>query len=223
MTPIRHIVFDIGNVLLPWHRDRPFRTLIPDAGERERFLREVCSMEWHLTLDAGEPVEAAIAALAERHPEQADLIRAYRTGWLDMFEGADEEVVAILSELIGSGHDVTALTNFNQDLYAITVPAFPFLGWFRGVTVSGAVRLTKPDPAIYARHAESCALAPAATLFFDDSPPNVAAAREAGWHAELFTGAGRMAEDLARYGIPLTHEESSANLTSGSGSTQAFP
>ncbi len=223
MTSIRHIVFDIGNVLLPWHRDRPFRALIPDPEERARFLREICSMEWHLTLDAGEPLDAAIATLSERHPEQAELIRAYRTGWLDMFEGADEPVVAILSELVARGYDVTALTNFNQDLYALTVPAFPFLGWFRGVTVSGAVRLTKPDPAIYARHAESFALAPAATLFFDDSPPNVAAAREGGWHAELFTDAGRMAKDLARYGIPLPHEESSADLTAGSGASQAFP
>jgi FMN phosphatase YigB (HAD superfamily) len=64
--------------------------------------------------------------------------------------------------------------------------------------------MIKPDAAIYARHAEAFGLSPGATLFFDDSPPNVAAAREAGWNSEIFTDARRMRDDLARYGVPLT-------------------
>jgi len=63
--------------------------------------------------------------------------------------------------------------------------------------------MIKPAPAIYARHAEAFDLVPAATLFFDDSPQNVAAARKAGWNAEIFTDARQMRDDLARYGVPL--------------------
>ena len=76
----------------------------------------------------------------------------------------------ILEALVANGHDVTALTNFNQDLFRITREAYPFLDLFRGVTVSGEQRMVKPDPAIYAHHAEAFGLAPAATLFFDDVP-----------------------------------------------------
>ena len=112
----------------------------------------------------------------------------------------------ILEELLEAGRDVTALTNFNQDLFAVTVEAYPFLGRFRGVTVSGTERMVKPDPAIYARHAELWCLDPAAVLFFDDSPANVEAARKAGWQAELFTEAAQMRRDLARQGVALEAE-----------------
>ena len=203
MTDIHHFVFDIGNVLLLWDRDRPYRELIPDPAERERFLKEVCSMEWHLTLDEGVGIDDAIAQASERFPHQAELIRAYKSRWLDTLPGAIDGTVEILEALVEQGRDVTALTNFNQDLFRLTVPAYPFLNRFRGITVSGERKMVKPDPAIYAHHAEAFGLQPAATLFFDDSPPNIEAARKAGWNAELFTGPEEMRVDLGRYGIAL--------------------
>jgi 2-haloacid dehalogenase len=203
MTEIRHIVFDIGNVLVRWERDRPYRELIPDAAEREKFLAEICSMEWHLRLDEGVGIDEAIAELREKFPHQTALIEAYTSRWLETIPSAVEGTPEILEALVTQGRDVTALTNFNQDLFRLTVPAYPFLGTFRGVTVSGEQRMVKPDPAIYAHHAEAFALEPAATLFFDDSPPNIAAARAAGWNAELFTDAATMRADLERYGISV--------------------
>lgn len=203
MTSIRHIVFDIGNVLLLWDRDRPYRELIPDAEARRRFMDEICSMEWHMTLDEGVGIDDAIARMSEKFPAEAEFIRAYKTRWLDTLPAAIDGTVEILEALVDQGRDVTALTNFNQDLFRLTVPAFPFLERFRGVTVSGEQRLVKPDPRIYAHHAQSFALEPAATLFFDDVEKNIEAARAAGWNAELFTTPERMRDDLARYGIEV--------------------
>ncbi len=203
MPDIRHIVFDIGNVLLHWERDRPFRSRIPDEAARNAFLADICTPEWHLALDAGAPVDEAVTTLCARYPDHAPLIRAYRDAWLETIPGPVAGTTEILAALVEAGHDVTALTNFNQDLFEVTVAAYPFLKLFRGVTVSGLERMIKPDPAIYARHAEAFGLSPRATLFFDDSPPNVAAAREAGWNAEIFTDAKRMRDDLARYAVPL--------------------
>jgi HAD superfamily hydrolase (TIGR01509 family) len=201
MTQIRHIVFDVGNVLLLWERDRPYRELIPDEAERRRFLAEICTMEWHAGLDEGVGIDEAIAALAEQFPEQAEHIRSYKSRWLDTLPGAIEGTVEILEKLVEQGRDVTALTNFNQDLFRLTVPAYPFLSLFRGVTVSGERKLVKPDPAIYAHHAEAFGLAPGSTLFFDDVQANIDAAHKAGWNAELFTSPKGMRADLGRYGI----------------------
>jgi len=203
MTAIRHIVFDIGNVLVRWERDRPYRELIPDPAERERFLAEVCTMEWHMRLDAGTGIDEAIAELEEKFPHQMELIRAYKSRWLESIPSAIEGTVEILQGLVAQGRDVTALTNFNQDLFQLTVPAYPFLQLFRGVTVSGERRLVKPDPAIYAHHAEAFGLEPAATLFFDDVDKNVEAARAAGWNAEIFRDPEGMRADLAGYGISV--------------------
>ena len=207
MTPcpadIRHIVFDVGNVLLLWDRDRAYRELIPEAAERSRFLDEICTMEWHATLDEGVGIDEAIAELSSRFPKQAEHIRSYKTRWLDTLPGAIEGTVEILEALVAAGHDVTALTNFNQDLFRLTVPAYPFLNLFRGITVSGEKRMVKPNPAIYAHHAEAFGLTPEATLFFDDVLANVEAARAAGWNAEVFTSPDGMRADLRRYRIEV--------------------
>lgn len=203
MNEIRHIVFDVGNVLILWERDRPYRELIPDEAERRRFLGEVCTMEWHLTLDDGVGIDDAIAGLVVRFPHEAELIRAYKSRWLDTIPGAIDGTVEILEALVAKGHDVTALSNFNQDLFRVTREAYPFLDLFRGVTVSGERKLVKPDPAIYAHHAEAFGLTPEATLFFDDVARNIDAARAAGWNAELFTEPAKMRSDLARYGIAV--------------------
>ena len=203
MTEVRHIVFDIGNVLIRWERDRPYREIIPDEAERQRFLDEVCTMEWHIGLDAGAGIDEAITELTEKFPHQAALIGAYKSRWLESIPGAIDGTVAILEALVEQGRDVTALTNFNQDLFRITAEAYPFLRLFRGVTVSGEVRMIKPDPAIYAHHAEAFGLEPAATLFFDDSPPNVEAARKAGWRGLVFTDSKQMLTDLALSGVVI--------------------
>ena len=197
MKEIRHIVFDVGNVLVRWERDRPYRDIIPDEAERKRFLEEVCSMEWHITLDEGVGIDDAIRELTEKFPHEAERIAAYKSRWLDTIPEAIDGTVAILEALAAQKRDLTALTNFNQDLFRLTVPAYPFLKLFRGVTVSGEAKMVKPDPAIYAHHAQAFGLDPAATLFFDDSAKNIDAAHDAGWQAELFTTPEKMRTDLA--------------------------
>jgi 2-haloacid dehalogenase len=201
MSEIRHIVFDLGQVLIRWEPERPYRRLIPDAAARRKFLSEVCTPAWNLEQDRGRSWQDAEAALIAEHPDEAELIRAFRRNWNEMVPDAIPGTAAIVDELIDGGADVTALTNFAADTYLVAESRFPVFKRFRGVTVSGRVGLVKPDPAIYRHHAAAFGLEPARTLFFDDSAANVDAARTVGWNAELFTGADRMRQDLARYGV----------------------
>jgi len=203
MTEIRHIVFDIGKVLIHYDPHLAYVDLIPDRDEREAFLRDVCSHEWNVEQDRGRSWEEAETEAIARHPDKAELVRAFRQRWHLMVSHAYDEVVAILRALIGRGHDVTMLTNFASDTFRQAQALYPFLAEGRGVTVSGDVRLLKPDARIYAHHAETFGLQPAATLFFDDSAHNVDGARDAGWHAELFQTPEKMQRDLARYGIAV--------------------
>lgn len=203
-TEIRHIVFDIGNVLISWEPERLYRRLIPDEAARRVFLAEVLTHEWNLEQDRGRSWADAEAEVLERYPQHADLIRAWRLHWHEMVPGAIEETVEILRALIASGYDVTALTNFAEDTFAEAQARFPYLTTFRGITVSGKVRLVKPDLAIYHHHVEAHDLDPAATLFFDDMPANIEAARAAGWNAERFVDPATMRADLEKWGVRLT-------------------
>jgi len=201
MSEIRHVVFDLGQVLIRWDPEAPYRRLIPDADERRRFLAEVITHEWNLEQDRGRSWADAEAALIAEHPQHADLIRAFRANWWEMVPGQIDETVSIVEELIEGGVDVTALTNWAADTFAEAEATFPFLARFRGITVSGRIGLVKPDAAIYRHHADTFDLTAANTLFIDDNAANVAAARAAGWTAEQFVSADVLRADLRRYGL----------------------
>ncbi len=201
MTEIRHIVFDIGKVLIHYDPDLPFSRLIPDPEERRWFFENVCTHDWNIEQDRGRAWAEAEALLIARHPDHADNIRAFRTHWHEMVPHHYEDAVAIMLGLIEEGRDVTMLTNFAADTFAEARVKFPFLNRPRGVTVSGEIGLIKPDRRIYERHAEDFGLEPAASLFIDDSPKNVQGAKDAGWQAVLFEGGEKLAADLRRLGV----------------------
>lgn len=201
MTEIRHIVFDIGKVLIHYDPDLPYSRLIPDAEKRRWFFDNVCTSEWNIEQDRGRAWADAEALLIARHPDEADNIRAFRRHWHEMVPHHYEDSVALMLGLIEDGRDVTMLTNFAADTFAEARAKFPFLDRPRGVTVSGEIGLIKPEKAIYDRHAAEFGLDPSASLFIDDSAKNVQGAIDAGWQAVLFEGAEKLAADLRRLGV----------------------
>lgn len=200
---IDHIVFDIGKVLIHYDPNIPYARLIPDEAERAWFFANVCTHDWNIEQDRGRSWADAEAMLIAAFPEHEANILAFRRHWREMVPHAYEGSVAIFNSLIDQGHDVTMLTNFAADTFAEARAIFPFLNLPRGVTVSGEVGLIKPDLAIYQRHTADFDLNPQATLFIDDSLPNVEAAKKAGWQAVHFTGADRLKHDLAGFGFRL--------------------
>lgn len=203
MTKIRHIVYDIGKVLIRYDPERAYFDLIPDAQERRWFLDNVCTHDWNLEQDRGRSWEEAEELLIPRHPKWESEIHAFRNNWHLMVHDRISDSVQLFEALIDAGHDVTLLTNFASDTFRQAQEMFPFLKRGRGVTVSGDVKLIKPDQAIYDLHAKTLELDPAATLFIDDSLPNVHGARAAGWKSEQFVDTQGWKDALIRHGIDL--------------------
>ncbi len=201
MTDIRHIVFDIGMVLIHYDPNLPFLRFIPDPTERQWFFENVCTHDWNIEQDRGRTWEEAEALLIADYPEHEENIRNFRRHWHEMLPHAIDGSVALMDRLIGAGHDVTMLTNWAADTFVEARERFAFLERPRGVTVSGMIKLIKPEPAIYEHHAKAFDLDPAATLFIDDNPKNVDAARDAGWRAIRFTNPAALEDALAEHGI----------------------
>jgi len=201
MTEIRHIVFDIGKVLIHYDPNLPFSRLIPDAAQRQWFFDNVCTHDWNIEQDRGRTWDEAEALLIAEHPDHAENIRNFRRHWHEMVPHAYDDSVTLMEGLIDAGHDVTLLTNWAKDTFREARGRFPFLEKPRGVTVSGEIGMIKPDRGIYDHHIAAFGLDPAASLFIDDSQKNVDGAKTAGWQAVLFTDAATLERDLAERGI----------------------
>ena len=201
MNEIKHIVFDIGNVLIGWNMELAFLEQIPDEEERDWFFQNVCTPQWNIEQDRGRDWRVAEELLIAEHRDHAENIRAFRGNWEMMITGEISGSVEILKSLLANGHDVTMLTNFASDTFEIAKRRFDFLALSRGTTVSADIKMIKPDAEIYHHHANSFDLTPEHCLFIDDSQKNVDGAINAGWQAVLFQNAKTLKDDLERFEI----------------------
>ncbi len=213
---ITAVAFDLGGVLIDWNPRHLYRKLFGgDEASMERFLAEVCTPEWNAQLDAGRPLAEAVAELVAAHPDQADLITAYRDRWFEMLGGAFEGTVAILRELRDAGLRTYALSNWSAETFPGTRPHYPFLDDMDGILISGEVGVGKPHPAIFREFLRRFGLTPAATVYIDDWDRNVAAAGAFGIIAIRFVDAAKLRADLRGLGLPLAAGAATAALDTG--------
>ena len=195
------VLFDLGKVLLDWSPRYYYeRFFAGDEAGLAHFLDEVIAREWILEMDRGLPMAEAIAARQRLYPAHAELIARWREGWPEMLRGEIAGTVAVLEELASRGRRLYALTNFSHETWPVARARFEFLGRFEDVVVSGEVGMVKPDPRIYRLAIERCRLDAARTVFVDDLPANVEAARAEGLHGVHFTTPERLRDDLVKLG-----------------------
>jgi 2-haloacid dehalogenase len=191
------VIFDLGGVFVDWNPRNLYRKLFPDDEEAmERFLAEITTPEWNHELDAGRPFADAIAELEARHPEHAGLIGAYWDRWPEMLGSVDSGVAQIVSDLRAAGLRVYALSNWSAETFPLTRPRIPELELFDDVQISGEAKVNKPDPRAFALAIERFRVTPAQTIFVDDIPANIDAARNAGLHGLLFADAYELRREL---------------------------
>jgi 2-haloacid dehalogenase len=195
-------VFDLGGVLIDWNPRFLYRTLFDgDDVAMERFLTEVCSPAWNDEQDRGRPWAEACDLLAREHPEHRALIEAWPARFDETMAGPVRGTVEILAELRERGVPLYALSNWSAETFPRALARFPFLQWFRGIVISGALRMAKPDPAIYRHLLDTHGLQAGDLVFIDDAPRNVEAAAALGIHAVRFTEAPALRTALIDLGL----------------------
>jgi 2-haloacid dehalogenase len=196
------VVFDVGNVLYGWDPDSFLVRQIADDEARLRFIEDVDLYSWHESLDGGRPYDEAAAELNEKFPHYAELIAAWSDRFGETITGPVPGTHAIVEALDARGVPLFAITNFSADFWP---PFFErekaFFGRFRDIVVSGAVRLLKPDPAIYFLALDRFRLRPSEALMVDDREINVEAALAVGMKAHLFTDAAGLRARLEAEGL----------------------
>ncbi|HZZ12322.1 MAG TPA: HAD family phosphatase [Paraburkholderia sp.] len=205
---IKAVVFDFGGVLIDWNPEYLYRELIPDDTERRWFLTHVCSMDWVIRQDGGQPLAEATAERVGRFPDHAPLIRAFYERWHEMVAGVLDEGVAIMAKLEAAEVPLFGLTNWSAETFPYAWEHFPVLRRFRDIVVSGRVKLVKPDPAIFAEmreriEAQLPGIQTGELVFIDDNLKNAEAATALGWHGVHHTTAAQTEATLRALGLPV--------------------
>jgi 2-haloacid dehalogenase len=204
-SPLRAVVFDVGNVLYGWDIGRLYRPLIPDPARRDWFLRHVVTPEWHFQHDEGRPSDETVAELSARFPAEADLIRLYVPRWLETITGPVPGMLDIVEALAARGVPLYAITNFSAEFWPGFRATAPVFDHFRDIVISGVEKLVKPDPAIYRLALARFGLAPGEGLFIDDRIENVRAGEAHGFPGHHFStdsgGAARLRSRLEAEGL----------------------
>lgn len=201
---IKAVIFDIGNVLVQWQPEAFFhRTVGPDRAAE--FLAAVPIYEMNERVDAGTPLDEAVAEMARQHPEFTTELEMWRTRYIETIGPVIDHSVRLLRALRRADVPVYALSNFGAESFAEAEREYPFLEEFDERFVSAHMKLTKPDPAIYQHVEDRLPYSASALLFTDDRADNIEAARERGWKVHLFEGPEGLAARLVAEGL-LTPE-----------------
>ena len=185
---MKNFIFDLGAVLLHWHPQTIARNFTPDPALQARLLREVFNHSDWTDMDRGTLSEEDLIARAGRRlalPRERleALLSQIRESLLPI-----EATEALLYRAGAAGKQLYCLSNMSVETYNYIKARLAFFTRFQGIVISAQEKMAKPDPAIFSLLLERFALLAGETVFIDDSPANVAAARGLGIHAIHFDG-----------------------------------
>ena len=182
---IRNIVFDLGGVLVDFKPERCLEALGFSEAAKEAFRKEIFDGIW-IPCDRIPYDDAEIRALFRRHlpgfeaeaerfwdgPADITRVMPYTEAWL--------------KDLKAKGLRVYILSNYGRRSYELNSPGYGFLSMTDGQLISYEIWRVKPEPEIYRTLCERFGIRPEESVFLDDRPENVEAARQLGFKGIVF-------------------------------------
>jgi putative hydrolase of the HAD superfamily len=198
------VYFDLGNVLAMFDRDRAFRQMADVCGAEPAAVHAAVMTGLQADLERGQigwaDFHAEFSARTGTRSDPAALAAAAA----DMF-WLNVPILPVVAALERARIPIGILSNTCdihwRHLLGLRWGILP--GGFREIVLSYEEGSSKPDSRIFEVAAARAGVAPDRIFFCDDLPEHVAAARAAGWDAEVFTSAAVLARDLGRRGLHL--------------------
>lgn len=201
---IRHVIFDMGNVLLCFDRELFLDRIGVSGEDRKKLMQEVfLSVEWVMmdrgTLDEPEAEHRMRSRLPVRlHWAVHELTSRWDQPILPI-----EGMYELVEELKAAGYGVWLLSNASRRQH-VYWPRCEASILFDGTLISADHGLMKPQPEIYELFLEKFGLKAEECFFVDDAPANIEGANRCGIAGMVFHGdAAALREALRKAGVTL--------------------
>ncbi len=201
-TPVRAVIFDIGNVILRF-----------DFSIALKKIAALCTPEPAVILQVMEPAKVAYEG---GRLSRADFFSEMRR--LTAYRGTDAEFISAwediftenepVRDLVGKLHGrvpLYLLSNTNDMHLDYIHKCYPVFGCFTDAVYSHVAGAAKPEPEIFEIAARQFGLKPAEAIFIDDLLPNIEAAQRAGFRTHHYHHERHEAllQDLQRAGLAI--------------------
>lgn len=201
MSRYKVIVFDLGNVLIPFDHTlaaKRFEAIAPGMGERYmNFFRDHYNV--HRAFERGDM--------------SRDEFISFLSGVLN-YKLEPELLCRIISEIFVVNQDVADLLPVLRENYRLVLLSntndihhefgwqhYPFLRNFEKLILSHEVNAVKPEEKIYKEVQAYTQEEPSSHIFIDDIAEYAEGARRQGWDAVQFTGYDNLVKELRSRGI----------------------
>jgi FMN phosphatase YigB (HAD superfamily) len=195
---IENVVFDIGRVLVGFSFDG-FKAFLRDGGLHfagtEDFLKRTRMLDYETgRLDTAAFLET-LAGLFPGPVDRAELTRQ----WVEIFTPLPRMLA--YAQALGARYRVYLGSNTSPLHWEYLCRVYALDRLCLGALTSFEAGAMKPDAAFYRCAEERFTLVPERTVFIDDLPANVEAARMRGWHAVRHETAARTRAALQALGV----------------------
>jgi len=194
------VIFDLGNVLLPFDWEIPANRFCVRTGRSRRELDDyIVTTPFVYQLGLGQIEPRKFFAIIARDFEFDGTYEEFAELWSDMFT-PNEPLLAMAANL--KGHlPRFILSNTNAIHIEFVFRRYAFIRDFEGHILSHEVGLQKPDPRIYQLTVEKFGLTPGRAVFIDDLLVNVDAARAFGLRAIHHQTNEQTFAELTNFGV----------------------
>ena len=201
MSPIETVIFDLGNVLLPFDWGIARKRMCQRTGCSRRELEDfIVTTPFLGQLEIGQLTAQQFFEIVSRDLRFTGAQAEFDEIWSDIFT-IDEAMVGLTQALKGS-YRRFILSNTSPQHIEFVFAKYPVLRDFDGHILSYEVGLMKPDRRIYELALQRFGIIAERAVFIDDLPANVAGAREIGLAAIQHKSFQKTRRELTRLGIP---------------------
>ncbi len=196
MNKYKAIVFDLGNVLIPFDYNRLLKRLDQiDLGLGERFARRYQNnYEVHRLFEKAEISEPEFLRIMTEWTENKISTEDFKIYYSDLFE-ENKEVSALLP-VLKKKYKLVLLSNTNAIHKKYGWKKYDFLKYFDKLILSNEVGSVKPEAKIYEAVENFTRLKPSEHFYIDDIEEYVNAAIKRGWGGAVFENAKKLRERL---------------------------
>lgn len=201
-SPIKTVIFDMGNVLLHYDATRAGKAFAKVCGAS--FLKlwlHFFTSPIEKAYTRGEMSTREFYKYAQAVFKKPVSFEEFKKYWNEIFwenEGMEKILVRLKKN-----YPLFVISNTNDMHYEYICKEFAILRHFDRLFPSHKVGARKPDALIYQKVLRAIKYKPEETVFIDDVPKFVRGARKVGMHAIRFRSNEQLVSDLKKLGVKI--------------------